>query len=159
MRAAGLRDYEAFARLLLEKVAAHPVSFEVCADDPDEIARQARVISEWGPNVFVKVPITTTQGDDLTPLAGQLSHSGVKVNVTAIFTVDQVRLATAALDGGAASYVSVFAGRIADAGVDPVPIMAESVAIADALPDQRLSGRRRGRSSTWCRPILWDATS
>ncbi len=132
MRAAGLEDYEAFARLLLEKITDHPVSFEVCADDPEEIARQALVISGWGPNVFVKVPITTTRGEDLTRLAGQLSRSGVKVNVTAIFTINQMRLATAALDGGAASYVSVFAGRIADAGVDPIPIVAESVEITNA---------------------------
>jgi transaldolase len=131
MRSAGLRDYRTFAHLLLEKVTSHPVSFEVCADDAEEIGRQARVIAGWGENVFVKIPICTSGGEDLTPLAGQLSHSGIKVNVTALFTVDQARLATRALDGGAPSYVSVFAGRIADAGVNPVPIVAEAVRLAN----------------------------
>jgi transaldolase len=132
MRAAGHRDFEAFARDLLGKVTDHPVSLEVCADDPKEIQRQAMIISGWGENVFVKVPVTTTGGKDLTPLAGDLAASGVKVNVTAVFTVEQARAAAIAVNGGAPSYVSVFAGRIADAGVDPVPVIAEAVRIAEA---------------------------
>lgn len=143
MRGAGLTDYEAFARLLLEKITSHPVSLEVCADDPAEIVRQATVISGWGENVYVKVPITTTAGMDLTPVAATLSHSGVKVNVTAIFTPDQVSRAADALDGGAPSYVSVFAGRIADAGVDPTPIVADAVKKVNA---------RRGSQIIWASP-------
>lgn len=132
MRSAGLTDYEAFARLLLEKVESHPISLEVCADDPAEIERQARLLATWGANVVVKVPITTTKGEDLTPVAATLSRDGIKVNLTAVFTLDQVQRAAEALDGGASSYVSVFAGRIADAGVDPVPVVAEAVRIVDA---------------------------
>jgi transaldolase len=131
MRGAGLTDYEQFARVLLETVDAHPVSLEVCADEPDEIRRQAERLAGWGPNVYVKVPITTTSGESLTPVVKALAASGVKVNVTAIFTVEQVRRSVQALDGGPPSFVSVFAGRIADAGIDPVPIVAESVKLAN----------------------------
>lgn len=127
MRQAGLVDYESFARTLLEKVAALPVSLEVCADDPTEILRQARVISSWGDNVYVKVPVTTTSGQPLAEIGRELSQEGVKVNMTAVFTVRQVETLADALDGGAPSYISVFAGRIADAGIDPVPIVAEAV--------------------------------
>lgn len=132
MRGVGLSDYESFARSLLEKVPEHPVSLAVCADEPGEIERQARVMSRWGPNVVVKVPVTTSTGEDMTPAAGELSHSGVKVNVTAVFTVEQAQRACRALDGGSPSYVSVFAGRIADAGIDPVPVVAEVVRAADS---------------------------
>ena len=127
MRQAGLADYESFARTLLEKVTALPVSLEVCADDPTEILRQAKVISSWGDNVYVKVPVTTTSGQPLSDVARGLSREGVKVNVTAVFTVAQVERLADALDGGAPSYISVFAGRIADAGIDPIPIVAEAV--------------------------------
>lgn len=138
MRSAGLRDYEGFARAVIDKVAGRPVSFGVCADDPAEIDRQARVITGWGHNVYAKVPVTTTRGDDLTGLAAELSHSGVKVNVTAVFTTEQAGRAVAALDGGAPSFVSVFAGRIADAGVDPVPVVGEAVRLADACDGPRI---------------------
>lgn len=133
MRSAGLRDYEGFARTVIDKVAGRPVSFEVCTDDPGEVVRQARVISAWGENVFVKVPVTTTAGADLTAVARHLSRDGIKVNVTAVFTVDQAGRALTALEGGAASFVSVFAGRIADAGVDPLPTVAEAVRRADGM--------------------------
>jgi transaldolase len=130
---AGLTEYAEFAQRLLERITVHPISFEVFADDVDEIRRQARKIAAWGPNVFVKVPVTTTAGESLAPLVRELSEDGVRVNVTALFTTAQVELVTAAVADGAPSYVSVFAGRIADAGVDPVPIMARSVDIlADA---------------------------
>ena len=138
MRSAGLRDYEGFARAVIDKVAGRPVSFEVCTDDPDDVVRQARVISGWGDNVFVKVPVTTTTGADLTGVAGRLSRDGVKVNVTAVFTVGQAERAISALAGGAPSFVSVFAGRIADAGIDPVPIVAEAVRRADACAGPRI---------------------
>jgi transaldolase len=130
MRTAGLTDYEHFARLLLETVDSHPVSLEVCADEPAEIERQAKRLAGWGPNVYVKVPISTTTGESLTPVVRSLADAGIKINVTAIFTVAQVERTLQALDSGPPSFVSVFAGRIADAGIDPVPIVAESVKLA-----------------------------
>jgi transaldolase len=132
MRKAGIEDYEAFARELVSEVPDHPISLEVFADDDDEIRRQAKLISSWGDNVYVKVPVTTTGSESLAPLARELSEEGVKVNVTALMTTAQVELIATALADGAASYVSVFAGRIADAGVDPMPIMANSVEILEA---------------------------
>ncbi len=138
MRKAGLTHYAEFAHQLLEQVTEHPVSFEVFADDPDEIRRQATLISSWGENVYVKVPVTTTSGEPLARLVRELSEGGVKVNVTALFTTAQVELITAAVKDGAPSYISVFAGRIADAGVDPVPIMARSVEIMMDAPNSEL---------------------
>lgn len=130
---AGLTDYADFAHRLLEQITKKPISFEVFADDEAEMRRQARLIATWGPNVYVKIPITTTKGESMAPLVRELSEDGVQVNVTALFTTAQVELITEAVRNGAPSYVSVFAGRIADAGVDPLPIMARSVDIlADA---------------------------
>ncbi len=129
MRKAGLTDYAEFARRLLEHVTSHPISFEVFADDLGGIERQARLIASWGENVYVKIPVTTTRGESLASLVRELSEDSVKVNVTALFTTAQVELITAAVEHGAPSYISVFAGRIADAGVDPMPIMARSVEI------------------------------
>lgn len=134
MRQAGIADYTAFARELLEQVTSHPISFEVFADSPGEIRRQARTISSWGDNVYVKVPVTTTDGHSLADVARELSEDGIKVNVTAMFTLEQVEEITKAVAEGAPSYLSVFAGRIADAGVDPVPIMAEAISIMAAAP-------------------------
>ena len=116
---AGLTDYEEFAKRLLERITVHPISFEVFADDADEMRRQALKIAEWGDNVYVKIPVTTTEGESMAPLVRELSEDGVKVNVTALFTTAQVELITAAVKDGAPSYISVFAGRIADAGIDP----------------------------------------
>jgi transaldolase len=138
MRKAGLKDYAEFARRLLAHVTAHPISFEVFADDRDGIRRQARLIAAWGENVYVKVPVTTTTGESMASLVRELSEDGVKVNVTALFTTAQVELITAAVKDGAPSYISVFAGRIADAGVDPVPIMARSVEIMEQAPSAEL---------------------
>lgn len=135
---AGLTDYSQFAHRLLERITTHPVSFEVFADDAREITRQARLISKWGPNVYVKVPVTTTRGQSMAPVVKRLSESGVQVNVTAVFTPQQVETITEAVKDGAPSYISVFAGRIADAGVDPIPIMRESVEIMRAAPDSEL---------------------
>lgn len=132
MRKAGLTDYESFARDVLAKVDRHPVSFEVCADDLEAMERQARKIAAWGNNVFVKIPVTTTRGALTDDLVRQLSGDGVKVNVTAIFTIPQVEVMTEAVRDGVTSNLSVFAGRIADAGVDPVPVVREAVAIAAA---------------------------
>jgi transaldolase len=135
---AGLTDYADFAQRLLERITEHPISFEVFADDADDMRRQAQVISAWGDNVYVKIPITTTSGEPMVPLIHELSTSGVKVNVTAMFTTAQVELVTAAVKDGAPSYLSVFAGRIADAGIDPVPIMARSVDIMVDAPRAEL---------------------
>ena len=138
MRKAGLTDYGEFARRLLAHVTTHPISFEVFADDRDGIRRQARLIAAWGENVYVKVPVTTTKGESMASLVRELSEDGVKVNVTALFTTAQVELITAAVKDGAPSCISVFAGRIADAGVDPVPIMARSVEIMEQAPSAEL---------------------
>ena len=130
---AGLTDYEEFALRLLERITTRPISFEVFADEPDEIRRQALRIANWGDNVYVKIPVSTTSGDSLAPLIREVSERGIKVNVTALFTTAQVELITQAVKDGAPSYLSVFAGRIADAGIDPVPIMARAVqALLDA---------------------------
>jgi transaldolase len=138
MHKAGLTRYAEFAHRLLERVTEHPISFEVFADDPPEIFRQARLIALWGENVYVKVPVTTTRGEPLASLVRELSEEGIKVNVTALFTTAQVELIAAAVEHGARSYISVFAGRIADAGVDPVPIMARSVQIMERAPRSEL---------------------
>jgi transaldolase len=138
MHKAGLTDYEAFAKGLLEQITTHPISFEVFADDAAEMRRQALKIAAWGDNVYVKIPVTTTSGESMAPLARDLSAQGVKVNVTALFTTVQVELITEAVRDGAASYISVFAGRIADAGVDPLPIMRKAVAILEAAPRAEL---------------------
>jgi transaldolase len=135
---AGLTDYQDFAERLLERVTEHPISFEVFADDADEMLRQAKLIASWGENVYVKIPVTTTDGESMAPLVRALSESGVKVNVTALFTTAQVELITAAVKDGAASYISVFAGRVADAGVDPMPIMAQAVKIMLDAPRSEL---------------------
>src|SRR5579863_723523 len=131
---AGLTDYEEFARRLLEQITKHPISFEVFADDVDEMRRQAHKIAKWGENVYVKIPVSTTERESMAPLIRELSEGGVKVNITAVFTTSQVELITAAVKDGAPSYISVFAGRIADAGVDPVPLMARAVNVMVDAP-------------------------
>lgn len=129
MRAAGVKDYETFAHEILEVVTDKPISFEVFADEFAEMERQAHKIAAWADNVYVKIPVTNTRRESSVGLIRRLAHSGVKVNVTAILTLQQVCDALTALSGGAPSVVSVFAGRIADTGLDPVPIMAEAVKI------------------------------
>ncbi len=135
---AGLTDYEEFAERLLERITTHPISFEVFADDVAGMRRQARKIAQWGENVYVKIPVSTTTSEPLAPLVRELSESGVKVNVTAVFTTSQVELITGAVKDGAPSYISVFAGRIADAGIDPVPLMARAVDIMVDAPRAEL---------------------
>jgi transaldolase len=130
---AGLTDYAEFARSLLERITDKPISFEVVADDEQEIDRQARMISTWGSNVYVKVPVTTSTGQSLAPLVRELSKAGIQVNVTAVMTPEQVDLIAHALSDGAPSCISVFAGRIADAGVEPLPIMSKSLEILDSV--------------------------
>src|SRR5258706_7028178 len=124
MRKAGVNvDYEAFARNILAAVPDRPVSFEVFADDFDAMAQQARIIASWGPNVNVKIPVTNTKGEFAGPVIRSLSSAGITVNVTAVFNLGQVCDIAEALDPGAPAIVSVFAGRIADTGIDPVPFM------------------------------------
>ncbi|HSR25750.1 MAG TPA: transaldolase [Candidatus Eisenbacteria bacterium] len=138
MRAAGVSDYECFARQVLPLAAGRPISFEVFADDFDEMERQARRISAWADNVNVKIPITNTRGESSQPLLCRLAAEGVKVNVTALLTVGQVRVATAALGGGPPSFISVFAGRVADTGVEPVPVMREALEVMAPHPNLEL---------------------
>lgn len=138
MRMDGVKDYEAFARDVLAVIQDRPVSFEVFADEPDEMERQALKIASWGANVNVKIPVTNTKGDFMGDLVGRLSSSGVVVNVTAMMTLDQVRGVADSLDEGTAAIVSVFAGRIADTGIDPMPVMAEAVEILKSKPKAEL---------------------
>jgi len=135
MRKAGVADYEAFARDVLEAIPDRPISLEVFADEFPEMERQARKIAGWGQNVYVKIPITNTRREPSLDLVRRLTQSGIKVNVTAILTLDQVSDISLVLRGGAPAYVSVFAGRIADTGRDPVPVMAAAVEIARPAPN------------------------
>jgi len=134
MRKAKINDYVAFARDMLDVVAGAPVSFEVFADEFDEMEAQALEIASWGDNVYVKIPITNTRGDSSVPLVGRLSAQKVKVNVTAMMTLDQVCHVAEALHAETPAVVSVFAGRIADTGVDPVPLMRDAVGILESRP-------------------------
>jgi transaldolase len=138
MRQAGIDDYATFVKELTSRITSHPISFEVISDDFAEMERQALCLHEFGANVFVKIPTTDTAGASAAPLMARLAASGVSVNATALMTLDQVRSAGAALGGGPPAVVSVFAGRIADAGVDPVPLMAEAKSILRAYPNIEL---------------------
>ena len=138
MNKAGIKDYEGFARDILASIPDRPISLEVFADDFPSMERQARIIAAWGDNVYAKIPVTNTKGESAKDVVERLSQSGVKVNVTALMLLDQVREMTAVLAGGAPSCISVFAGRIADTGEDPVPLMAEAVEVLRAHPDIEL---------------------
>jgi transaldolase len=138
MRAAGVTDYEQFARGLIPCLRGLPISFEVFADEFDEMERQARKIATWGEPVYVKIPITNTRRESSAGVLRRLASEGVKVNVTALLTLDQVRTATACLGDGPPCLVSVFAGRIADTGCDPVPVMREAVEIMSPYPNLEL---------------------
>lgn len=138
MRQAAVTDYRAFARGLLAAVPDRPVSFEAFADEFESMEAQAREIATWGRNVFVKIPVMNTRGEPSRELIRELARSGLQLNVTALMTLDQVRDVSAALAGGAPSFVSVFAGRVADTGRDPVPLMAQAVEALQPHPEQRL---------------------
>jgi transaldolase len=138
MRKAGVQDYKAFARKVLEAVPDRPISFEVFADEFDGMEWQAMEIASWGDNVNVKIPVTNTHGEFAGPLIKRLSKAGVKVNVTAMMTLDQVRQVTECLAPETPAIISVFAGRIADTGRDPVPLMAQAVKIMKARPKAEL---------------------
>jgi len=138
MRKAGIAAYEAFARQALEVVPDRPISFEVFSDDFAEMERQAIKITAWGDNVYVKIPVTNTRRETSGPLIRRLVDRGIKLNVTAILTLEQVRRVARALEPTSSSFVSVFAGRIADTGRDPVPLMAAAVDLLRPYPGQQL---------------------
>lgn len=138
MRAAGVTDYKAFAKEILAAVPDRPISLEVFADDLDTMVSQGLEISSWGRNVNVKIPVMNTKGAFTGPVIEELSKSGVHVNVTAVFTLEQVETILARLDAAAPAYVSIFAGRVADSGIDPVPLMAEAVRMLKARPRAEL---------------------
>jgi transaldolase len=138
MNRAGIRDYRAFARQVLDAIPDRPISFEVFSDDFAEMERQAHEIAGWAANVYVKIPVTNTVREPAYDLVHTLSHAGVKVNVTALMTLSQVRQVVDAVSGGAPSCISVFAGRIADTGRDPVPLMAEAAALVRMAPRAEL---------------------
>jgi transaldolase len=138
MRKAGIQNYAAFAKDILASIPDRPISLEVFADEFPEMERQARIIASWADHVYVKIPVTNTRGEPALDLIRCLSHDGIKLNITAILTLDQVRDVAAALGGNAPSYVSVFAGRIADTGRDPVPIMSAAVEMVRRYPDMEL---------------------
>ena len=134
MRKAGISDYRAFALQVLKAIPDRPISFDVFSDEFADMERQAREIASWGENVYVKIPVTNTRRESACALIRRLSGSGVKVNVTAILSLDQVRNVTAAVASGAPSCISVFAGRVADTGCDPVPLMTAAVEILRVAP-------------------------
>ena len=134
MRKAGVSDYEAFSRDILSLIKDKPLSLEVFSDNFEEMERQAMKIAGWGDNVYVKIPITNTKRETCYALVKRLSNAGVKLNVTAIMTLAQVRDVVAVLNPIVPSYVSVFAGRIADTGADPVPLMAAAVEMIKVNP-------------------------
>lgn len=129
MKKAGITSYIGFAKDVLKEITDYPVSFEVFADDLEGMEQEARRIAALGDNVYVKIPVTNSKGESTAPLIDRLTAEGIKVNVTAIFTVEQVRVVVDALKSGTPAVVSVFAGRIADTGVDPMPIMQEALTI------------------------------
>jgi transaldolase len=138
MRKVGIVDYRAFAQEIINAIPNLPISFEVFSDEFDEMERQANQIAGWGAQVYVKIPVTNTRGEPAYGLIRRLSKAGVKLNVTALMTLEQVRDVSTALAGGPSSYVSVFAGRIADTGRDPVPLMAAAVELLRPHPKQEL---------------------
>jgi transaldolase len=138
MRKAGVADYEAFARAAIAAIPDRPLSFEVFSDELEEMEAQARRIAGWGPHVYVKLPITNTRGHSIIPLLPRLAAAGVKCNVTAIMTLAQLEAASAALADAAPCCLSIFAGRIADTGLDPVPVMRRALEIMAPHPHQEL---------------------
>lgn len=138
MKKAGVTSYEEFAKAALKAIPDLPISFEVFSDDFLGMEREARKIAEWGKNVYIKIPVTNTKGESTSPLVKKLSHDGLKLNVTAILTLNQVKTVAGALSPITPSIVSIFAGRIADTGVDPMPIMKDAVNILKEKPKAEL---------------------
>jgi transaldolase len=138
MRKSGVSDYRAFAREILERIPDRPISFEVFADDFVGMERQAAEIASWGENVLVKIPVTNTRAESSARLLRRLARAGIRVNVTALMTLEQVRKASECLADGPPAKISVFAGRIADTGRDPVPLMAAAVELLRPYPNLEL---------------------
>ena len=138
MRKAGITDYVTFAKEILDEITDKPVSFEVFADEYKEMEQQALKISKWGENVYVKIPVMNTKKMPSYELIQYLSLKGVKINITAIMTLEQVRMVSESVIGGPSCFVSVFAGRIADTGVDPVPLMRQALKILKIAPNAEL---------------------
>ena len=138
MTKVGITDYEAFAHDILQAIPDRPISFEVFADDFDEMERQALKIRTWGENVYVKIPVSNTRQQMSYDLIGKLADAGVHLNITAILTLEQVNAVADAVKNGPASVVSVFAGRIADTGLDPVPLMSKALEILEVAPQAEL---------------------
>lgn len=134
MRSAGVEDYKGFALEVLAAIPDKPISFEVFADDFPTMEAQAREIATWGQNANVKIPATNTKGESSAPLISRLSADGIVLNITVLFTVARVKEITDALDAAAPAILSVFAGRLADVGIDPIPVMREAVAVAKPKP-------------------------
>jgi len=138
MRQAGIVNYQEFAKAVLAEIKDLPISFEVFADDISSMSIQARKIAEWGDNVYVKIPVTNTKGDAMAPLLRELSWSGIKLNVTAILSTEQVREVVDAISSDTPAVISVFAGRVADTGRDPIPLMTEALKICRSKPKAEL---------------------
>ncbi|MGB8114465.1 MAG: transaldolase [Candidatus Sulfotelmatobacter sp.] len=138
MRKAGVTDYERFAREILEHIPDRPICLEVLADDEEEMERQAHHIASWASNVYVKIPVTNTRREPMYNLIRRLSTEGIRVNATAVLALDQVRHSAQALKGGADSYISIFAGRVADTGRDPIPLMKSALELMAANTNSQL---------------------
>ncbi|MEO8594499.1 MAG: transaldolase [Candidatus Solibacter sp.] len=138
MRQVGISDYLAFAREILAEIPDRPFSLEVFSDDFPEMGRQARKLAALAPNVYVKIPITNTRGEASAPLVRELTREGIQLNVTALMTLEQVRTTAEALSGSPSAYISIFAGRVADAGIDPLPIMIKALEIMSPQPQLEL---------------------
>jgi transaldolase len=138
MRKAGITDYRSFAREVIAAIPDRPISFEVFSDEFPEMERQAREIGGWGRNVYVKIPVTNTRGRSACELIRRLSHDGIQINVTALMTLKQVETVSGAVRGGSPACISVFAGRIADTGRDPLPLMVDALTIMQCAPDAEL---------------------
>ena len=138
MRKAGITDYVAFAKDILKEIQDKPISFEVFADEFGQMERQAVEIADWGRNVYVKIPVMNTKRKTSYDLVRKLSQAGVQLNITAIMTLEQVRNVAEAVQGGSSSFVSVFAGRVADTGVDPIPMMQEALEVLKTAPNAEL---------------------
>lgn len=138
MRKGGISDYESFARQVLERITDRPISFEVLSDEFGEMERQARKIASWGRNVFAKIPITNTRGEPPIEVIHRLAVEGVQLNITALTVPEQVRMISPVLGGHAPAYISIFAGRIADTGCEPAPLMQEALDIMARYPNQEL---------------------
>ncbi|MEK7287886.1 MAG: transaldolase family protein, partial [Elusimicrobiota bacterium] len=138
MRKSGVTDYETFSREILKAIPDRPISFEVFSDEFNEMEEQAKIIAAWGSNVYVKIPIMNTRQEPSYPLIHKLSHAGIKINVTAMLPLGQVVSVAKAVKGGAPCYVSIFAGRIADTGRDPVPLMTEALRLLRIAPNAEL---------------------